>query len=232
MKLQGTFVFLILITCQSTIMAQSNIKLLSIVDPMCSWCYGFSPELTKALEELDEDISVQLVMGGLRPYNTETMAELGDFLKEHWQQVQSRSGQPFRFELLEEKNFVYDTEPAARAVVVMRRLKPEAEFDFYKAVQSAFYAENKHTNKIDTYVPLAAKYGVDPDTFKEAFESDAAKKAVRADFDYATSIGVQGFPTLALQIGEELHVIAYGYTAAEDIMKRIHTVLAKEKAGH
>ena len=42
--------------------------LLYFADPMCSWCYGFGPELDGLLRER-ADLRVQLVMGGLRAYH-------------------------------------------------------------------------------------------------------------------------------------------------------------------
>ena len=50
-------------------------RLIYIADPMCSWCYGFGPELSKLLAR-HPDATVDVVMGGLRPFNTQpTTAE-------------------------------------------------------------------------------------------------------------------------------------------------------------
>ena len=48
--------------------------LIYIADPMCSWCYGFGPELTSLLDTLP-DARLDIVLGGLRAYNTEVMDE-------------------------------------------------------------------------------------------------------------------------------------------------------------
>jgi putative protein-disulfide isomerase len=60
-----------------------NPTIIYIGDPMCSWCYGFAPEITKVKEALP-DYEFKVVLGGLRPQGTETMADLGDFLEHHW----------------------------------------------------------------------------------------------------------------------------------------------------
>ena len=74
---------------------KKNTTLIYVGDPMCSWCYGFSPELVKVVEALKEKVKFELVLGGLRPYNTQTMVELKAFLTKHWQDVSDRSGQSF-----------------------------------------------------------------------------------------------------------------------------------------
>ena len=139
-------VFFLLIFSQSSLMSQTKAKLIYVGDPMCSWCYGIADELTKTVESLGADTDLQLIMGGLRPYNTETMKDLGDFLKEHWDHVNQASGQPFNYGILQDHSFVYDTEPPSRAVLVVRKLKPEQELAFFKSIQTAFYKDNKNTN--------------------------------------------------------------------------------------
>lgn len=211
------FTLLLSLILQSPMIHPVKATLIYIGDPMCSWCYGFSPELSKVMDNLEKGVDLRLVMGGLRPYNTETMKELGDFLNGHWKEVQERSGQSFGYDILKDHSFIYDTEPPSRAVLVVRKLNPEKEFAFFKAVQTAFYADNKNTHLVDTYMELAEQMDIDPTAFKTAFESEEMKDAVRRDFEWAAEMGVRGFPTLLLQIGEKYHLIANGYRKAEQV---------------
>ena len=190
-------------------------------DPMCSWCYGFSPELDQALETLGESVEFKMVMGGLRPYGTETMKDLSSFLEEHWQHVNEASGQPFSYEILKDATFVYDTEPASRAVLVARKLKPEIEFEFFHAIQTAFYAENKNTHQVETYLELAERFGMSKKAFKTAFESEEMKLDTRTEFAYAAEMGIRGFPTMILKNGEKYTMITNGYQKAEKIVEAV-----------
>lgn len=216
------FTILILFFLITSMQKKESIpKLVYIGDPMCSWCYGFSPELEKSLIELENKVDFELVMGGLRPYNTQTMKDLGDFLKGHWEEVNHRSGQKFKYEILKDQSFVYDTEPPSRAVLVMRKLNPEKEFEFFKAIQKAFYQENKNTNKVETYLELAKKYGIKQQTFKAEFESEELKKAIKEDFEKARKMGITGFPSMILEKNGKYHLISNGYTKAEEIVEKV-----------
>ena len=212
------------LTIQISCMGQEKATLIYVGDPMCSWCYGFAPELSKAIESLDETVEVQVVMGGLRPYNTQQMPELADFLKEHWEQVNERSGQPFSYGVLKE-NYAYDTEPPSRACVVVRAMKPALEMDFFKALQTLFYVGNKDMNVVESYLPLVKEMGLDVEEFKQKFASEEMKAAVKADFEFAGSMGVRGFPSMVLKIGEEYVLISNGYTSAAQIVKSVERVL-------
>ena len=206
-------------------MAQSTPTLIYVGDPMCSWCYGFSPEFSQAGEQLADRVRVKLIMGGLRPYNTETMTDLADFLTHHWEEVSARSGQPFRYDILKQSAMVYDTEPPSRAVVAVRELAPAQEWAFFKAVQEAFYYRNKNPNETATYVEIAEAMGIDGEQFKALYESAALKEKVRADFVTSGEMGVRGFPTVILEKGGQYYLIANGYTTADRVVQAVNKVL-------
>lgn len=210
-------------------MSQNKAVLIYVGDPMCSWCYGFSPEITKVKEALKNECDFKLVMGGLRPFNTETMADLGDFLKGHWEHVAERSPVEFNYEILNDKSFVYDTEPPARAVVVVRNMKPSVEFDFFKEVQSAFYAGNKNTNDIQTYLDLLTQFDLDKKTFTALYESENMKKATKADYQLAQSLGVHGFPGTILYYQGNYYRTSNGYLKAEELISAVRLSLSESK---
>ena len=198
--------------------------LVYIADPMCSWCYGFAPEITKIKEQLGDTVNFELIMGGLRPYNTEKIGKMEKFLSKHWHHVEEKSGQPFGYEIFKNDEFVYDTEPPSRAIVVVRDLKPEVELAFYKAIQRAFYFESKDTNKVETYLDLLPQFDIDPVIFKTAFESEEMKEKVRRDFEDAREMGITGFPALVWKGEKKSHLLTYGYADAAMIMKKIELI--------
>ena len=221
------FFTILCLLIQLQLMAQSTNKLIYIGDPMCSWCYGIAPELENLVEKMDESIELQLIMGGLRPYNTQTMHDLGDFLSHHWKDVQKRSGQTFNFEILQDKSFIYDTEPPSRAVLVVRELASEREFAFFKAVQTAFYQDNNDTGDIRTYLALAEEFHIDQTAFQKRFEAEDMKQATRDDFAAARELGISSFPSLVFQKGENLYLLCQGYATAEDLLAKIDKILSK-----
>lgn len=93
-------------------------QIIYVADPMCFWCWGFSPVIHSIRESFDGTLTVQLLMGGLRPGTTDPMDEAAKIMvREHWDHVREASGQPFDFGFFDRAGFVYDTEPAPRAVV-------------------------------------------------------------------------------------------------------------------
>ncbi len=203
---------------------EPNLKLIYVGDPMCSWCYGISEELSEVEKEFKGKVNFELVMGGLRPYNTQTMSELKDFLSHHWKDVYKASKQPFNYDVLD-TSITYDTEPPCRANVVVRELAPEQSFAFFKACQRAFYFENKNMHLSESYHDILKELKIDVEQFDKLFASEEMKNLVRKDFERSAEWGVQGFPTLILQQGDNLTLITNGYTDSETMIKRIEAAL-------
>ncbi len=200
-------------------------KLIYVGDPMCSWCYGISEELSKVQEEFNHQLPMELVMGGLRPYNKETMLDLKSFLTGHWEEVNHRSGQKFNFKILDSDQITYDTEPPCRANVIVRILAPEKSMEFFKGTQRAFYWDNKNMHLATSYDELLKTLGIDQNKFHSLFESDEMKNEVKKDFERSSQLGVRGFPTLLLQQDDKITLIANGYDTAENMIRKIKSHL-------
>lgn len=193
-------------------MEKASAEIIYIGDPMCSWCWGIVPELQKLREKYADELGFSLILGGLRPGATHPMDEkMERYIGHHWDQVEAASGQPFKCDILKSRTFVYDTEPPSRAVVIVRDLAPEEEFDFFKSVQEAFYVKNRDTNEIETYLGLCDEYGIDREAFAQAWFSEEIQELTREDFQLAARMGVRSFPTTLLRIGQEIHLVALGY---------------------
>ena len=191
-------------------------------DTMCSWCHGFAPELSK-LAQNNPDLPLKVVNGGLRPYNKEKAIDMADFLRSHWVEIGERTGQAFSFDILKDASFIYDTEPASRAVVVVRRMKPEIEFEFFKAVQLAFYKDNRNTNELQTYLDLAEQFELDKEAFQQLFESEEIKQKVKEDFQLSAEMGIRGFPSLVLKKEKNFYLLSNGYQKAENLQATINS---------
>jgi len=196
-------------------------------DPMCSWCWGFSPVIEALRDEYRERMKIALVLGGLRPGETAPMTAAGrEEILHHWREVHARTGQAFRFDNALPQGFVYDTEPASRAVVTVGGLDPALIFPLFKAIQSAFYAEGRDVTQPGVLADLAAALGVDAAAFLGAFDSDAARAKTQAHFRQARQAGVRGFPALILQQDAQLLPVSNGCQPLDTVRAAIDACLA------
>jgi putative protein-disulfide isomerase len=196
-------------------------NLIYIADPMCSWCWGFSPVIDAIRARFGPALPIRLVMGGLRPGTTKPMHEDAKrTTREHWEHVCEASGQPFDFGFFEREDFVYDTEPPARAVVVARRSGMDLALGLLKDLHHAFYAENRDVTDEAVLADIAAARGLERAAFVEGLRSDGTRDETWQDFAISQQAGIRGFPSLLAGTGEgaEYSIVTLGYQPAERIL--------------
>lgn len=203
-------------------------RLVYFADPMCSWCYGFSPVIAALAERFEDRLPLDVVMGGLRAGNAEPMrTQDKEFIRNSWTRVGAATGQPFDMAFFEREGFVYDTEPACRAVVTARRLMSRMALPFMARIQQAFYAENRDMTAADEIAGVAEEAGFDRGEFGTEFSSAQARNETFRDFLTAQSLGIHGFPTLIAGSEERGYaLLTNGYRPFEDLADPLERWLA------
>ena len=199
-------------------------------DPMCSWCWGFSPVLEKL--EGAFDVPLHVVAGGLAP--GAAARPMGDKMAEviahHWHSVEEMTGQPFNHKVLERRGWSYDTEPACIAVVTMRDQAPGSVLPFFSRLHRAFYVEGIDITDPTVYGPLVAPFVEDVPAFLERMASDEMKAMAWQDFSMARSLGVSSFPTLLVRTGDQWAQVCRGWASFESIEPGLRAFLDERLA--
>lgn len=192
---------------------------------MCSWCYGFEPELQQLRETWGSHAQFHLLVGGLRRETKPIGDRMRSFLRSHWDEVKERTGRPFKYDILS-TDLIYDTEPACRATVAAgitgeSRLGGEVEFEYFRKAQQAFYYDNKNPQDIDTWVSTAIDTGLSADRFTAVFLDHATHERTRKQFAQAQQMGVTGFPSVLAECNDKRTYITLGYTTYSVLHKRL-----------
>lgn len=187
-------------------------RLLYVMDPMCSWCWGFAPVVEALAEQAAAaGVPLQVVVGGLRRDQVAIDAAARVRYLGYWQAVNASTGQLFDFERGLPEGLVYDTEPACRALVTARQLDAASAWTLLKLVQQAFYTEGADVTQASVLVQLAEQAGIPRIEFAEAFDSQAMQEATAADFTWVQDLGIADFPTLLAERDGQLALLTNGY---------------------
>jgi putative protein-disulfide isomerase len=191
-------------------------RLLYVVDPMCSWCYGFKGALAEVSAELRADVAMELVMGGLAPDSDAPMdAATRGYVQQAWHSVSSRTGATFNHDFWTACAPRRSTYPACRAVILARELGKG--FEMVEAIQRAYYCEARNPSDASTLVELATELEMDAAAFREGLESPRTAAALKEDLALRDRLGVSSYPSLCLVRGEEQSLVASGYLSAEEL---------------
>lgn len=199
-----------------------------IADPMCSWCWGFAPVIETIRQEYAAALTVKVLPGGLRPgTDTPLPPEKRAQILHHWHSVHATTGQLFTFENALPEGFVYDTEPACRAVISVSLIEPDRVFPLFAAIQQAFYVRQEDVTQFATLKKLAVDLGIPEPRFAAMFQSDEAKQQTQAGFQRAAQWGISGFPALVIEHGSDRYLIATGYRPVEALRQQLDTWLQR-----
>lgn len=193
-------------------------RLLYVMDPMCSWCWGFAPVLAElAAQAAAVDVPVELVVGGLRKERAALDPAGRVRTLAHWQAVNASTGQMFNFNEGLPEGLVYHTEPACRALVTARQLDAERVWPLLELIQQAFYCEGRDVTQAPVLRELAAAAGLSRNKFAEAFDSPQLQEATQDDFTWVQDLGIAGFPTLLAEHNGQLALLTNGYQPLEQL---------------
>jgi len=201
-----------------------NINLIYVMDPMCSWCYGFAPVFSKLVDYAQKfNVGYKITIGGLRAGNTKPIDnQMRSFILEHWKQVNLVTSQHFLMENALPIGFVYDTFPACKAVICVRVLDTRKTLDFIANIQHAFYAKGLDITKFDELLKTAKLSGINPQQFIDKFNDENIHKQTCADFIFTKNLGVTSFPTVFIENNKKYTLLSNGYQTFEQIMMQFN----------
>ena len=199
---------------------------------MCSWCYGFEPVVTALADRFSERLGLRIVMGGLQPGHSLPMRDKDKaYVADAWGRVAAASGQPFDHAFFDRPSFIYDTEPACRAVVVARQVSDRVALQMMSAIGQAFYAHNRDVTAPETLADIAGECGFERDGFAAALGTDEARSVTAQDFAFAKQSGVAGFPCLLVGAPTEGYtLVTHGYCPIDGLPEAIEAWLGRSDA--
>ena len=196
-------------------------KLIYVLDPMCSWCWAFRPQLQQFLNAHPE-LEVELILGGLAPDSDEPMPiAQRQQIEQIWHRIAEQTGAEFNYEFWHKNTPRRSTYPACRAVIAAEQLAGKAP-EMVAAIQQAYYQLAMNPSDASTLIQLAVELGIGETDFAAALLSDEVDQHFQQDLARAGSMGVSGFPALVLELDGAQHALALGYTQCAKIEQRFN----------
>lgn len=155
----------------------------------------------------------------------------------HWAKVEAATGLPFnRDALMARQGFVYDTEPACRAVVAARMAAPAADLlTVFRAIQTAFYVDGLDTTAREVLVPVVTgalqAQGFAAEGLEGLFDAQATRQAAQEDFAQARRWGISSFPALVVREGGQWARLVDGFAKAPALVAAMDRWMHRMREG-
>lgn len=215
-------------------------KLIYIYDALCGWCYGFAPAMRDFYQNHKNDFeTIDVISGGMITGNRiGAIGEVAPYIKTAYKDVENRTGvkfgEKFLKDILEEGSAIFTSIPTSIALSVFKKEaqenpqlageKNEKILHFAEDLQSLIYFDGIVPKDHSKYGELATKYGLDKTDFVEKMNNSDYEKLAKQDFQLSQDFGVNGFPTLIIQKGEEFYLFARGFVELTELERRFEAM--------
>jgi putative protein-disulfide isomerase len=163
-------------------------------------------------------VDVHLVVGGLRTGSGAALEPTTRrYILEHWQAVTEATGQPFKLEGALPDGFVYDTEPACRALVTARSLAPDCAWKLLGLIQQAFYAKAAMSLRPACWWNWRNRPVCRASNSPRVRPCRSCTPRPQADFTWVQDLGIAGFPTLLAERNGQLALLTNGYQPLSEL---------------
>ena len=191
-------------------------------DPLCGWCYGFSPVLREFYQNHRDDAEFRVVSGGMiTGERIGPIFEVAPYIRTAYKDVEAASGvefgEAFLKNVLAEGTTVMTSVPPAVALSVFREKFPERQVEYAAELQRAIYYDGVAPEDTAAFAERAERLGFDKSEFNYKVATQEYHERARTDFALTKRFGIQGFPALVVQAGEEYFLLARGFTQLETL---------------
>jgi putative protein-disulfide isomerase len=193
-------------------------------DPMCSWCYAFKPTLNLLKQNLENNIKIVHVVGGLAKHSNEPMPkDMQEKIEAIWYQIEEEVGTKFNHDFW--KNCIprRSTYLACQATILARYENKENEM--IEAIQEAYYLKAKNPSDNSTLISLAKEIGMDEKKFEQDLKSQKIEDDLQNELNFRRSLNVRAFPSLILKYEKETYPINIKYGDHEYMLKQINDIV-------
>ena len=195
-----------------------------ILDPMCSWCYGFAPTWKKLLNSLPSHIEVEYIHGGLARHSDVPMPQdMQDMLQQTWRNIERRVGAKFNYDFWSKCKPRRSTYLACQACVSAR--EQGKEYEMIQEIQKAYYLNASNPSDRDTLELCASNIDLDVEKFSHDLESQEIVDLFKEDLKKRQKFEMNSFPSLLLKTGDEYHKINVDFENHESILEQIDSCL-------
>jgi len=196
-------------------------------DPMCSWCWGFSPTWQKIRTALQNEVEIKYLLGGLAPdSNVEMPESMQRDIAGYWKKIQQHiPGTEFNFDFWQKCSPRRSTYPACRAVIAARKQNPEVELAMIEAIQKAYYLNAQNPSNDETLITLAESLKLDKKQFTDDLNSSDTQQQLVKEMAFGRQIGAQGFPSMILEKDGDYQYVPLNYNDPEAAINTIRTAL-------
>ncbi len=205
-------------------------RIIYVYDALCGWCYGFSDVMQRFYHEHTDTLDFTVLSGGMmtgdRPI---PIAESMAYIEEAYKVVEARTGvefgQAYLDNILKPGTYIANSETPGMAMTLFKTAQTGREVEFAGTLQNALCRDGIDLNVAANYGPLVERYGLNSDEFVNHLTDPAIREQTLAEFALVAQFGINGFPSVIVENGDNLYLVARGYVPYDTLAGNVSRAL-------
>ncbi len=206
--------------------------LMYVFDPMCGWCYGFSPVMVQFQTKHANEFQFSAMSGGMIVGDQQQpIASMRDYIKGAIPHLEKTTGvhisDNYKQNILEKGTYISSSEKPSFAFVHFKNSFPEQSIAFAHELQNLLFQDGLDLNQDSVYIALLKKFGLEPTDFIKEMKSDRIRKQTFDEFKQVGNWGIKGFPAVILFNEGKGYMVSNGYTDLASLESQVNVILKK-----
>ena len=206
-----------------------KMRIVYVMDPYCSWCYGGSPNILRLYDKYHDIVDFELLPAGMlrgeyeEHYTPEMERATLHSIETVERETGRKFGEPYRC-LLHEEEAVWNSVLPSRAIEAVKEIAPEKVFAFADALLTARFSNGQRLDNPTTFAEVGESVGIRAESLLKEYLKEETAKTAEESFNRVNDYA-EVYPTLMLINGKDHYKLEEGFAPYELLEERLLKVL-------
>lgn len=205
-----------------------------VYDPLCGWCYGFSPVIQKVQKEYQTQLSIRVISGGMvRESRVAPLSTIAPYIQGAYKDVEKLSGvkfgAPYLDVLFGKGDRIMDSHPPSIIHTYLSEQFPERSTEISSCIQNLIYQDGLDPSSSTFRHALADRLKTDVKALESAFKSGEFDQKTKEGYLLCEKLGITGYPAVVMYKNNTWYLVSKGWTDFESISGTIHSILQSKE---
>ena len=206
--------------------------LLYVFDPLCGWCYGFSPVMVRLHDEYKDMMEFDVISGGMVVGDRiGPLSDKASYIKGAYKVVEDKMnvkfGDKYINEVLAEGSAIQTSIPSSKLLVAFKSLDNSNAILFAHELQNALYYHGIHPDDMAGLLDNCNTFGVSKESIMTIATSEEVIAVMEHDFEMSSQLGVTGFPTVFIIKDNAISVVSRGADSYENVKTNMDSIISQ-----
>lgn len=185
-----------------------------VFDPLCVFCYGFSPLIHRLYKNYKNSIEFELLPGGLwiddnvKHVTPQVAVNLKKASSKVSMMSDSKFGEGF-YELLETEH-IFDSFNGSKAMAAVIKMNVDDPFNLLNLMYKSTFVDGEDVNHLSLYSNMVGKLNLNQKDFADIYND--IDETTYSLINKAKSLGAKSFPTLLVEKNNEYFIYPINYS--------------------